>query len=234
MMIGAHPDDIEGTVGGTVALLTDQGTELFYLIVTNGDKGCSNPICSNWTTEQIADARYHEALNAAKVLGVPSSNVQLLDYEDCQTSLFQEQILENIVQNIRKWQPDVIMSWFPSPNYELQPSAGWGDLGFHPDHQTVGAITLSAKFDAGVSRLFPLLGAGHVTKELYFWEFSVPTHYVDISQTLSRKIQAFAEHVTQYSDLELVTTDFTTLASKVASIVNSNSTKQAEGFKAYF
>ena len=35
LMISAHPDDIETCVGGTIALLTAQGTQVFYVIVTN-------------------------------------------------------------------------------------------------------------------------------------------------------------------------------------------------------
>ena len=33
----------------------------------NRDKGCSNTMCTNWTTTQIAAERKIEALNAAKV-----------------------------------------------------------------------------------------------------------------------------------------------------------------------
>lgn len=83
MFLAAHPDDIEGIVGGTAALLSKQNTAMFYVIATNGyvlrvrersltlhsDKGCSNqPLCGNWTTEQIGARRQIEALNAAKVL----------------------------------------------------------------------------------------------------------------------------------------------------------------------
>jgi hypothetical protein len=36
LLISAHPDDIEAAVGGTIARLTAQGTEVFYTIATNG------------------------------------------------------------------------------------------------------------------------------------------------------------------------------------------------------
>ncbi len=48
---------ILGAAGSTVFQLTQQNIEVFYLIVTNGDKGCANPLCANWTTSQIAVTR---------------------------------------------------------------------------------------------------------------------------------------------------------------------------------
>lgn len=38
LFVVAHPDDIEGLCGGLVSLLSRQGTEIGYLIATNGDK----------------------------------------------------------------------------------------------------------------------------------------------------------------------------------------------------
>ena len=57
LMIGAHPDDIEGANGGFVSMLTKQNTQVYYLILTNGDKGCSNVKCIDWTAEHIAFER---------------------------------------------------------------------------------------------------------------------------------------------------------------------------------
>ena len=39
LFVTAHPDDIEGFAGGLVTSLTAQGTNVSYLIATNGDKG---------------------------------------------------------------------------------------------------------------------------------------------------------------------------------------------------
>lgn len=125
-MISAHPDDIEAAAGifffsssfckinsccfegGLVLLLTKQGTKVYYLILTNGDKGCSNPICQDWNSEQIAVARAQEAINAAKVLGVPDKNVILLDYEDGMMVTYPEiQIMQSLVSVIRNVKPNV-------------------------------------------------------------------------------------------------------------------------------
>eukprot|EP01116_Phalansterium_solitarium_P021546 TRINITY_DN6744_c0_g1_i2.p1 TRINITY_DN6744_c0_g1~~TRINITY_DN6744_c0_g1_i2.p1 ORF type:complete len:145 (+),score=2.18 TRINITY_DN6744_c0_g1_i2:76-510(+) len=57
MMVSAHPDDIENCAGATVSLLTQLGIQVYYVIVTNGDKGCSADFCLNFTAPQIAVTR---------------------------------------------------------------------------------------------------------------------------------------------------------------------------------
>jgi len=208
--------------------------QLYYVIVTNGDKGCSSPICSNWTSEQIAATRQQEAFSAAKVLGVSPSNVELLDYEDCLASFSEQAILEDLLQIIRSWKPDVLMSWYPYPRLDLRPSENWGDLGFHPDHQAVGRFVLTAKFEAGVKRAYPHLGPSHSVSEFYVWEFAQPTHYVDISKSLDMKITAWAEHKTQYNSLGDVESFLTVVSLNVAGALSNKSITRAEGFIAYF
>ncbi len=133
LMVSAHPDDIEACAGGLVTLLAAQSTEVYFLIITNGDKGCGNPaMCGNWTSAQIAVERATEAVNAARVMGVDPSHVTLLDYEDGMVTSYEEAVLRrDIIQSIRSIQPQVVMSWVPLPNYQLMPSQNWADLGFH-------------------------------------------------------------------------------------------------------
>ncbi len=78
LFVGAHPDDIEASAGGLIQTLTD----VHYLIVTNGDKGCSAAFCVNFTVSELATTRQAEQLAAAKVLGVKPENVVFLSYED--------------------------------------------------------------------------------------------------------------------------------------------------------
>ena len=83
MMIAAHPDDIEAMAGGLVANLTAQHTHVVYVIVTNGDKGCTDSAlydCDAFTSPDIAKIRQGEAIAAAARLNV--TDVVLLDLED--------------------------------------------------------------------------------------------------------------------------------------------------------
>ena len=43
MVIFAHPDDAEGNCGGTTAKWAREGKVIYYLVLTNGDKGRLGP-----------------------------------------------------------------------------------------------------------------------------------------------------------------------------------------------
>jgi LmbE family N-acetylglucosaminyl deacetylase len=141
----AHTDDMECASGGLVAHLKGIA-EVYAMIMTNGDKGCSNDaVCGNSTKEELAVMRQAEQLNSAAVLGIPAENVVFLPYEDCQLNSYPEQNVEReLVSLVRKIQPHIVFTWDPAPRLELIPSEGWGDLGYHPDHQTSGKRTLDA------------------------------------------------------------------------------------------
>jgi len=64
-----------------------------------------------------------------------------------------------LIAAIRLAKPDILFSWYPYPRFDLPPSQGWGDLGYHPDHQAVGKLVLDSWFDSGVARVFPDSGA---------------------------------------------------------------------------
>jgi len=79
LVVFAHPDDAETICGGLVATLIAQGTEVTYVVATNGDKGWSKNY--NMTSAELAVIRQQEQLNAAAVMGV--SNVTFLGNEVC-------------------------------------------------------------------------------------------------------------------------------------------------------
>jgi len=234
-MIAAHPDDIEACAGGLVAKLTEQNTQVFYVIVTNGDKGCGAPFCMNWSSEHLAMVRQQEAIQAAKVLGVAASHVTLLDYEDGQVTSYPEvEIREDLVRTIRSIQPDVVMTWFPYPNFKLLPSAGWSDLGYHPDHQAVGKLVLDSVFDSGIRLLFPLAGPAWSPSFFFMWEFLNPTHYTGLSDDImNKKIASYEAHKTQYPSADQVVQGVKTLGYEVAQNANVSDT-YAEGFIAFY
>lgn len=239
MFISAHPDDIEGCAGGLVSILTSQPNppEIWYVILTNGDKGCANTFCANWSSEQIAYVRSQEAVAAAAVLNVPAQNVILLDYEDGMLTSYPEQDPRQLlVQQIRTHQPNVVFTWYPYPNFNLQSHLGWDDLGYHPDHQQAGKLALDASFDAGVPLLWPTAGPAWSPSEFYMFAFTNGVNYVELSQTaLNAKIDAYLAHKTQVPDnQQLVIDGFTWIVEATANATGVPGVTYAESFIPFY
>jgi LmbE family N-acetylglucosaminyl deacetylase len=204
MFITAHVDDMEGTSGGLVSLLKGIA-EVSVIIMTNGDKGCGNPdLCTNATNLDVAVIRQREQLNSAAILGIDASNVHILVHEDCLLHTYHSiKLQEEVVGYIRKMQPHVVLTWDPQPYFNLVPSEGWQDLGFHPDHQTSGNLALHSAWVSHLARLWPQNGDPWKVEELYFFSISptnTPDYYVDITgAALEAKIQAFGEMKSQFT-----------------------------------
>src|SRR5262245_26643461 len=62
--IGAHPDDIEFHMAGTLLLLKDAGYEIHYLTLASGNLGSTE-----YTGAEARRVRAEEARGAANVLG---------------------------------------------------------------------------------------------------------------------------------------------------------------------
>jgi LmbE family N-acetylglucosaminyl deacetylase len=246
VLITAHPDDIEGAAGGLVATLVAAEVEIYYVIITNGDKGCGNPaLCpSNITSEEIALIRSKEAINAAAVLKVPADNVFLLDYEDAMlTSYPEQQVRMQLVTILRAIRPRATVVWAPYPNVAMRPSEGWDDLGYHPDHQASGRLGIDATFDSGVGLLWPEMGDEWPIGQLYMFDFGMgtipPTHYLDIESVLTLKIDSYLAHATQVPSDQGMSEWLTDLAEMVANCSaiqagEGKGVKYAEAYVAYF
>jgi len=236
MFITAHPDDIECFAGGLVSSLRQQGTTVYYVIVTNGDKGCGNPFCQNYTTAEIAAARKIEAVNAAAVFDIPSSNVVLLGYEDAEVTGYPDtEMRRALIRQIRLFKPYVVITSYLYPDLSLLPSMGWDDFGYHPDHQAVGRYALDSSFDSGLPLLYPDLGPGWFPGEFYLFRFSdAATHYVDITNTLSAKIQSYLEHKSQYADPVVMSAELTRWTVMITeNLFGSNGPKYVEGYQKF-
>lgn len=93
--IGAHPDDIEIGVGGTVALHQEQGDSVTFLVLTNGSA----------VEGATAELRQQEATEAADVLGV--DDVRFLGFEDTRIP-DNQRVVKEIESHIESIDPGVI------------------------------------------------------------------------------------------------------------------------------
>src|SRR5215470_5498158 len=100
MVVTAHPDDSEFGAGGTVAKLVQEGKQVVYCVVTNGNKGSGD---RSMTPERLARIREEEQRNAARVLGVET--VEFLGFPDCEVENTRESRLA-VTAVIRRHRPD--------------------------------------------------------------------------------------------------------------------------------
>lgn len=88
--IGAHPDDIELGCGASIAKLSNEGFNIFAIVLSHGAKG--NPFKQN---------RIEETSKALKLLGVKKTFI--LDFIDTQLSLQLNEIisaLEDVLKQV--------------------------------------------------------------------------------------------------------------------------------------
>src|SRR3989344_23007 len=93
LAIGAHPDDIEIDCAGTVARAVKEGKEVFFYILTNGERG-GNP-----------QQRRLEALKSAGSLGV--RDVLFENLGDCMLR-YEPSLVGRIKSVINSVSPDAI------------------------------------------------------------------------------------------------------------------------------
>jgi LmbE family N-acetylglucosaminyl deacetylase len=195
LVIVAHPDDPEFSVGGTVARWAKEGTQVIYMIVTDGSKGSGS---REIAPEDLVRTRQQEQRAAAKVLGV--SQVVFLGYPDGETTNSLA-LRRDLVRQIRLHRPDIVLTHDPTARIF---DNSWLN---HPDHRAVGDTTLDAIYPLARDRLnFPELEqeglTPHKVLEILLFSTNEPNLWVDISETIDLKIAALQEHHSQIGDAE--------------------------------
>jgi LmbE family N-acetylglucosaminyl deacetylase len=198
LIVMAHPDDVDFSAAGTVATWTDEGIEVAYLIVTDGDAGGFDDAVPR---EEIAPLRRAEQLAAAKSVGV--TDVRFLGYPDGQVEATLG-LRRDIARVIRQVRPDRVVVPNPERNYlRAAPS--------HPDHRAVGSAALDAVYpDARNPYAFPELRQDEgleawAAREVWISGGQAPNQYVDVTDVFDRKLAALRSHVSQvahHTDLE--------------------------------
>src|SRR5690348_3458768 len=107
--IGAHPDDIEFYMAGTLLLLRDAGYETHYLNVAGGDCGSSNQ-----NSARTRARRRREARCAAQVLGArfhPSLTNDLQIF-------YEPALLRRLAAIMREVMPEIVLTHSPQDYME--------------------------------------------------------------------------------------------------------------------
>ena len=172
--VGAHPDDVEIGMGGTVAVLARQGVDVLIVDLTDGEP---TPLGTH-------DRRMGEAEEAARRLGcrrrtLELPNRYLFDTLEARTAL---------AEVLREERPSVLFVPYPEDA--------------HPDHLAASRIAEAARFYAKLTKT-EMRGEPHYPARVYRYMavhlrlVREPSFLVDISGTLSVKRAALEAYESQ-------------------------------------
>ncbi len=180
LAIGAHPDDIELSCGGTIAKLVKEGHKVAIADVTQGELG----------TRGNKDIRSKEAGEAAKILGVVTRRNLKIPDGDIDMSRAN---LKKVIMLIRELRPKILII----PH----------SVERHPDHVHAHRLCKEAWYYSGLRKIETTLG-GEIQKphrpdnffEFMQWYEFTPSFVVDISGTFETKMKAIKAHASQFFD----------------------------------
>ncbi|MBN8252430.1 bacillithiol biosynthesis deacetylase BshB1 [Priestia flexa] len=175
LAFGAHADDVEIGMGGTIAKMTEQGLKVVICDLTEAE------LSSNGTVE----LRKQEAEKAGQFLGI-YKRVQLQMPD--RGLLLQRSYIREIVSVIRKYQPKLVFA----PYFDDR----------HPDHGNCARLVEEAVFSAGIRNYTAEQNVGsHRPDGLYFYMingFHKPDFAVDVTNTFEKKKQSLQAYESQF------------------------------------
>ena len=173
VVTGGHPGDPEYGCGGTIARYADLGHEVVLLYLNRGEKSCPEK-----SPNEGSDVRVPEARKACEILRArPAFAGQCDGHAIVDAASYEE--FRKLVEAER---PDVLFAHWP--------------IDGHRDHRAISMLAYDAWLRMGKKCAFYYYEVSDGEDTLMF----LPTHYVDISGTESRKRAACYAHVSQAPD----------------------------------
>jgi N-acetylglucosamine malate deacetylase 1 len=191
MAIGAHPDDIEFMMGGTLLLLKQAGFETHYLNLANGSCGSSEH-----SAAKVISARRKEAKAAAAVLGATFHESLVNDLE----IFYDLKTLRRISAILREVHPTLLL--VPSPQDYME------------DHTNTCRLVVTAAFARGMPNFKTFPPRQPVTNDITLYHAMphglhnplrgriLPGAFVNTTSVHSTKMAALAEHRSQQNWLD--------------------------------
>jgi LmbE family N-acetylglucosaminyl deacetylase len=183
LAIVAHPDDMEYGASAAVAVWTDAGKDVRYLLVTRGEAGIDAI-----EPAECGPRREREQIEAARRVGVEV--VEFLDHADgtieCSTALRRD-----LAAAIRRHRPELVVTL---NHRETWPGGGGWNT---PDHRHTGLAAIDAVADAANRWIFAdTLDTEPWNGVKYVAIASSPqsTHAVDVESGLERAIASLHAH----------------------------------------
>ncbi len=175
LVVAAHPDDAEISVGGTILLLTRTARRVGIVDMTRGEMG----------TRGTSENRNAETERASELMGLAyRANLELPDGR-VQPTLEAREALARILRETR---PDTVLAHTTEDR--------------HPDHAATGRLAREAWYLSGLQRLAELDGgppAGRPKRLFHFLSHLAfePTLVVDISPVWDEKVELVKSYASQ-------------------------------------
>lgn len=175
--VGAHPDDVEIGMGGTIAGMTRRGLSVAIVDLTDGEP----------TPAGSRDTRLAEAAEAARILGVRDRRIldlpnrRLFDTVEARTAL---------AEVLRELRPRVVFGPYP--------------VDAHPDHVAASQIVQAARFWSKLTKT-EMSGEPHYPARVFRYMavhlrlVREPSFVVDVSEDLDTKLEALRAYRSQFS-----------------------------------
>ncbi|WP_202079975.1 bacillithiol biosynthesis deacetylase BshB1 [Caldalkalibacillus salinus] len=181
LCFGAHPDDVEIGMSGSIAKHTSQGFRVGICDLTLAE------LSSNGTVTE----RQHEAQQAAQILGV-QERINL-KFSDRGLHMNQEDIIGTIAQVIRQYKPTYVYVPYEEDR--------------HPDHGEAARRVKEAVFNAGIRRYQygDEKDEAHKVKQVFKYIINgtvKPDVLIDISSHVNQKRASLMAYQTQFSPQE--------------------------------
>lgn len=175
LAFGAHPDDAELFIGGTLAKLSDLGYATGVVDMSRGELG----------TRGTAAVRGREAREAARILGLAvRENLGLPDGRITVTDAARL----SVIRVLRKYRPRIVATHYREDR--------------HPDHVHTGRLVAEAVHHSGLARVRTGQERYRPPVLLFFklpWNVA-PSFVVDVGDWVGRRDAAIAAHRSQLYD----------------------------------
>ena len=189
--IGAHPDDIEFGMAGTLILLAGKACEIHYMNIANGSCGSTGH-----DAEATAEMRLVEAMNAAGRIGAVFHPPLASDLE----IFYEKELLARVASVMRMVAPDILLVHSPRDYME--------------DHTNACRLAVTAAFCRGM-RNFPVdPPRPPIERDIAVYHAQPhgnrdalnrpvrPDFFIDISSVIDEKADMLAEHKSQKNWLD--------------------------------
>lgn len=174
LAVGAHPDDCEITMGGTICVLKQLGYKVGICDLCSGEAG----------TYGSAEIRKAELTRASEILQLDARIT--LDMPDGNIRNTEENRLK-LIEVIRAHRPEILFSFF-------------NELTRHPDHYFAGQLAKECQFLAGLEKIKTKSPAHRPSMLIAFKglrAYDKPDFIVDVTEVWEQKMEAIRAYKSQ-------------------------------------